>query len=180
MYQDKQAKEEKRKQGNRPSQIGQVKGPLLPRTGLPASRDARVRVHALRGSLVAGERAERGTWGQRERGGGMRWSAVTWCSAGAVQPVFNRTSSQALPETPLGVSPSHRDTPELDSVARIITKKLTQLCLQPYIEESPEEELTAKAVKKPFTLWTKAELKNLNSDQIIDLWPRKKNVVFDI
>jgi hypothetical protein len=35
MYQDKQAEEEKRKEGNRPSQIGQVKGPpcVLERKG---------------------------------------------------------------------------------------------------------------------------------------------------
>src|SRR5271154_3241520 len=36
--------------------------------------------------LVAGEGAESGTWGRRGRGGGMQWSAVTWCSATPAGP----------------------------------------------------------------------------------------------
>src|SRR5271163_3773554 len=72
-----------------------------------------------RDSLATGEGAERGTWERRGRGGGMQWSAVTWCSASPIMPagartqggtaeavpsVFNRASPQAPPEAPLGVS----------------------------------------------------------------------------
>jgi hypothetical protein len=53
---------------------------------------------SLRDSLIAGGDAERGIWGRSGRGGGMQWSAITWCSASPIKPAGART--QVVPRRP--------------------------------------------------------------------------------
>ena len=103
MLQDKRAEEEGGKEGNRPSQIGQVKGEHKDNTGA-------VR-WGIEGSLAAGEGAEAACSGAPSRGAALTQLGRGQNTGGttrAVQPVFSRTLPQALPEASSGVSPSQR------------------------------------------------------------------------
>jgi hypothetical protein len=105
-------------------------------------------------------------------------SAFKSASKPTTNPVSNPVSNPASnPVSNPASNPASKTAvnSDLEYVANGITRSLAHLRLQPSVEDALEE---PNATEKALTAWTKDELKDLKSYEILEIMPQPETVIF--